>query len=141
VGGESGGAFMAINLNLMARDRKLVRIAYQLILYPGIFQKIEPMLKPIYRLYLPDPSTHSSPYLNPLLDSGKDIPPTLVVTCEFDQVKSHGIRYYEFIKKMGVDVVYKNYNSTHNFLSIGTPETEQAFQDITNEINKKLQVN
>ena len=74
---------------------------------------------------------------SPLMaDSVKDLPNTLLITCEFDVLKDEGLLYKARLQDAGVKVTHYNYMSYHPFLIVGnepsfaSEEFNRAFQDL-----------
>jgi len=147
--GDSAGGNLVPNLNLMARDRKLTSISYQIPIYPSMVKGHHDggYLLPVFvkdfflESYLPNPLLRKEKYVNPLTDTTIGVPPTFVITAEYDPLKSEGIEYIELLKKGGVEVKHKNFKSVHGFLLIPMPEVQneakEALDDIINELKAR----
>jgi len=144
--GDSAGGNLTPNLSLMVRDRKLTTITYQISIYPAFSfeRRISGYTIPLFALdfffdsYLPNPPLYNEKYLNPLNDTAIGVPPTFIITCEYDHLKRDGIEYFEFLKKGGIDVKHKNFKTLHGFLTLPIPDSkpfaDEALQDIINEL-------
>ena len=83
---------------------------------------------------------------SPLMASNfRGIPPTFLLTAEFDVLRDEGYRYYERLREAGINVKYKNYMSFHGFVTTATEggptwtdEGEQAFADIVQYIKDSI---
>ncbi|GAA2436572.1 alpha/beta hydrolase [Actinomadura vinacea] len=61
------------------------------------------------RQYLPDPALASDPDASPALAPGLDVlPPTALVTAQFDVLRGEGARYAEALREAGVRVRYRD---------------------------------
>lgn len=73
------------------------------------------------------------------------IPPTFILTAEFDVLKDEGFFYSERLRMAGVLVKHKNYKSFHGFVtaategsSAKTDEGVEAISDIVQYIRERL---
>lgn len=73
------------------------------------------------------------------------IPPTFILTAEFDVLKDEGFFYSERLRMAGVLVKHKNYQSFHGFVtaategsSAKTDEGDEAISDIVQYIRERL---
>lgn len=61
-----------------------------------------------YASYLPNPKDCSNPYALPIFDKNlTGLPPTYIITAEFDPLKDQAIAYLEELKKANVKTYYK----------------------------------
>ena len=70
-------------------------------------------------------------------ESFRGMPPTLILSAEFDPTRDDGILYAERLKKAGVQVKHVHYNSFHGFVPMAvkggpgyTVEGDEAFWEI-----------
>ena len=75
----------------------------------------------------------------------RGIPPTFIITAEFDVLRDEGFLYSERLQKAEVPVKYKNYKSFHGFVTTATEggpartdEGDEAFADIVQYIKDIL---
>lgn len=144
IAGDSAGANLATVVALLARDRGGPELAHQVLLYPGtnhgfdtesyrendggyFLSKAE--MKWFWDLYLPDDIHGLNPCASPL--QARDLsglPPTTMVTAEFDPLRDDGIAYAERLEAAGVTVSHHHYEGAmHGFVSmLGEPELPQA---------------
>lgn len=128
--GASSGGNQAAAVCLLARERGGPAIASQTLHVPALdLTGSSPSLKqdPLYdhfsvivRLYATDEEL-TNPLVSPLLAPDlSGLPPTLVVTGDYDQLRDDGSRYAERLADAGVDVRLLSYPMFHN---IALPET------------------
>jgi acetyl esterase/lipase len=151
VGGESSGAALAAAVALMARDRDGPAIAFQLLLYPVIDDRMQTLsmrratdapvwnsrsCDVMWQHYLgkargpaaPDVSSYAAP--GRALDvSG--LPPTYISTCEGDPLRDEGIEYAQRLLRAAVTVELHQYAGTfHGFDMVGpTTVGKRALQE------------
>jgi acetyl esterase len=121
---------------LAARDRGKIKLAYQWLVYPcngpefvdspdvpnadgyGLTQR---GMKWLWEMYLNGAADRSNPYAVPhAAKSYEGLPPTIMITAEYDVLQSDGIAYYEKLKAAGNDVVYKDCpGMIHGFFNLG----------------------
>jgi acetyl esterase len=136
VGGDSAGGNLASAVALAARDRGKIKLAYQWLIYPcngpefvdspdvpnadgyGLTQR---GMKWLWEMYLNGATDRSNPYAVPhAAKSYEGLPPTIMITAEYDVLQSDGIAYYEKLKAAGNDVVYKDCpGMIHGFFNVG----------------------
>lgn len=75
----------------------------------------------------------------------RGIPPTFIITAEFDVLRDEGFLYSERLRKAEVPVKYKNYKSFHGFVTTATEggpartdEGDEAFADIVQYVKDIL---
>ena len=136
VGGDSAGGNLASAVALAARDRGKIKLAYQWLVYPcngpefvdspdvpnaqgyGLTQ---PGMKWLWDMYLNGDADRANPYAVPhSAQSLAGLPPTIMITAEYDVLRSDGISYFEKLKAAGNDVVYKDCpGMIHGFFNYG----------------------
>jgi acetyl esterase len=136
VGGDSAGGNLACAVALAARDRGDIALAYQWLVYPcngpefvdkpdvpnavgyGLTQ---PRMKWLWEMYLNGDADRANPYAAPhSAQSLAGLPPTIMITAEYDVLRPDGIAYYEKLKAAGNKVVYKDCpGMIHGFFSLG----------------------
>jgi len=134
VAGDSSGGTNATVVALLARDRGLPPLRYQVLLYP--VTDAPSMESPSYRerevgyslgrafmewfweQYTTPGLDLDDPYLCPLRAQNlAGLPPALILTAEFDPLRDEGRRYAERLRDAGVDVEYRNVeNQMHGFM-------------------------
>ena len=75
----------------------------------------------------------------------RGIPPTFIITADFDVLRDEGFLYSERLRNAEVQVKYKNYKSFHGFVTMATEggpawteEGDEAFGDIVRYIKDML---
>jgi acetyl esterase len=136
VGGDSAGGNLASAVALAARDRGKITLAYQWLVYPcngpefvdspevpnaqgyGLTQ---PGMKWLWDMYLNGVADRANPYAVPhSAQSLTGLPPTIMITAEYDVLRSDGISYFEKLKTAGNNVVYKDCpGMIHGFFNYG----------------------
>ncbi len=118
VGGASAGGALAAAVALMARDRSTVQLAFQLLVYPVIDDRMETAsmrafsATPIWNSssnaqmwdhYLGVKRDYVSNYAAPgRCTDLSDLPPAYVMTAEFDPLRDEGITYAQRLMQAGV---------------------------------------
>ena len=147
VGGDSAGGNLAAAVALMARDRGGPKIGFQLLNYPVTDHDLD---RPSYRengvgygltttamgwfieQYLPDPADRANPYALPIQAGDlSNLPPALVISCEYDVLRDEGEAYGEAMRAAGGDVTIDRYAGVpHGFLSMMPlcPESGRAMK-------------
>jgi len=135
VGGDSAGGNLAAAVSLMARDRKDLQIAHQLLMYPALDASLQTKSMSdcaegylltradmvwFWGHYLRSDADRSNPYACP--SAAKDLkrlPPATVITAEFDSLRDEGETYAKRMEQAGVRVICKRYDGvTHGFMSM-----------------------
>ena len=144
--GDSAGGNLAAALSLLERDRQGTAIAAQALIYPavdlsnldrpstlqfakGLFLTRERMAWFIDQ-YVPDKAARGNPLVSPLLAvDQRNLPPTLVITAEFDPLRDEGEAYAAVLEEAGVEVRSQRFAGVlHGFASMDRwfPEAAQA---------------
>jgi acetyl esterase len=135
VGGDSAGGNLAAAVSLMARDRKALPLAFQLLVYPVTARDFN---TPSYRQnangylltrdgmqwywdhYLNHAAEAEHPYAAPLV--AKDLtglPPALVITAEMDPLRDEGEAYAQRLQAAGIPTQYTCYDGMiHGFFGM-----------------------
>ena len=136
VGGDSAGGNLASAVALAARDRGQIKLAFQWLIYPcngpefvdaadvpnadgyGLTQR---GMKWLWEMYLNGDSDRANPYAVPhSAQSLAGLPPTIMITAEYDVLKADGVAYFEKLKAAGNNVVYKDCpGMIHGFFNLG----------------------
>jgi acetyl esterase/lipase len=123
VGGDSAGGQLTAAVALQAREHHGPRLVYQLMIYPVVDYNLD---TPSYRdhgdgylltrdgmkfywdQYLNDPSEADDVRACPLRASSlANLPPTLVMTAEFDPLRDEGRAYAERLRSEGTPTEYR----------------------------------
>ncbi len=132
VGGPSAGGNLAAAITLMARDRQEFSISKQVLLYPstdltgkeeqypslGQYNEKYGLSVGPSNPYIKNDSDAHHPYASPVLtENFSELPPTLVITAEYDPLRDEGEQYASELLKAGVHVECKRFNGTiHGFM-------------------------
>ncbi|MET0464828.1 MAG: alpha/beta hydrolase [Chitinophagaceae bacterium] len=156
VAGESAGGNMACNVSIMARDRKIMLPAGQLLVYPVAnndmnsesFQKYanskplsKPLLEWMVKQYLTDPAKAAAPRIALVKADLKGLPSTTIIAAEIDLLATEGKLLADKLKDAGVEVNYKMYNGvTHEFFGMATvvPDAKDAQAVAASDLKKVL---
>jgi acetyl esterase len=78
-------------------------------------------MKWLWEMYLNGAPDRNNPYAVPhAAKSFEGLPPTIMITAEYDVLKADGVAYYEKLKAAGNDVVYKDCpGMIHGFFNLG----------------------
>lgn len=120
IGGASSGGGLAAAGALMARDRGGPALRFQLLETPVLdltlsmpsterfasgYLLSRAWLQRGYECYVPDESQRREPYASPLLaDDLSGLPPTFIITAEFDPLRDEGEEYALRLRAAGVPV-------------------------------------
>lgn len=144
VGGDSAGGNLASAVALKSRDLGSPSLAYQLLIYPCNDRDIdsESMVANatgyglsrremdwLWGLYLNGLDDEHNPYAVPHRSHDfSSLPPTVLVTAEFDVLRDDGRRYAEKLKEAGVPVIYRDYpGMIHGFFSYSV-DIQEGFE-------------
>lgn len=156
VAGDSAGGNLASGVALRARDEGKYSLAYQLLIYPangldfdaasyrentqGYGLSSKSMIW-FWEQYL-NKSDHKNPYAVP--HSAADLsglPPTIIITAEYDVLHDDGALYADKLTKAGNQVAFRDYSGhIHGFFSHGKYVDEGIYvrDFFAQEINKIL---
>jgi acetyl esterase len=134
IGGDSAGGNLASGVAIKARDRGKFDVAYQLLIYPANspsfvstpdvpnatgFGSTQAGIKWAWEQYLDNDSNLVNPYAVP--HSAKDLsdlPPTILITAEFDVLREDGKEYARKLELSGNSVSYKDFpGMIHGFFN------------------------
>ena len=156
VAGESAGGNLAVNVGIMARDNNMMLPTAILAVYPVAgsdmntpsYQKnaaAKPLDKPnmmwFVKNYLNSMAEGKDPRINLVAANLKGLPPTTIITDEYDPLQSEGQQLAEKLKAAGVSVDSKNYDGvTHEFFGMGAvvPEAKDAEKYAADQLKKCL---
>ncbi len=154
VAGESAGGNLALNTAIKARDSKIMIPTAILAVYPLVGSDMntpsyiknasakpldKPMMMWFVKNYLNSEAQAKDPRITVLAANLKGLPPTTVITAEYDPLQSEGMMLTDKLKAAGVTVDSKNYDGvTHEFFGMGTvvPEAKEAMTYAVDQLKK-----
>ncbi|MHA4812554.1 alpha/beta hydrolase [Flavitalea flava] len=133
VAGDSAGGYMAA-FTAQHLTNEGVLLAAQFLAYPVTdhysghhasweenkegFGLTAEVMKWFWDNYVNDPSLFDE--ASPLRAKNfSELPPALIMTCNYDPLRDEGYSYAEKLKDADVPVLYKNYENVHGFLGVG----------------------
>lgn len=147
IGGDSAGGNLAAGVALRVRDESSYKLAYQLLIYPCLGLDFESdsfnsnavgygltkrSMSWVWGLYLDFSKDARNPYAVPL--SATDLaglPPTIIMTAEYDVLRDDGVRYAAALREAGNRVIEKDFaGMIHGFFNYG------AYIDETANLNR-----
>jgi acetyl esterase len=123
--GESAGGNMAAALCLLTRDRKGPPIDFQVLINPatdltgnGTIKRQNDSLDPVRwyaTQYVMNPNDANSPYVSPIMSKDlSNLPSTLIILAEKDDLRKDGQRYAERLISAGVNTnIYTQWGIGH----------------------------
>ena len=143
VAGESAGGNLAVNVSIMARDKKIMVPAYQVLVYPVAnndmnsesyvkYAQAKPLNKAMMGWFIKNYASEAQsgdPRLSLVKANLKGLPKTLIIGAEIDPLQTEGKLLADKLKDAGVDTEYKLYDGvTHEFFGMATvvPEAKDA---------------
>lgn len=132
VGGDSAGGNLAAAVSLMAKDKGGPNLSLQLLVYPNLNYSFDTEsylefaegyllttkdLEWFWNHYLRNEEDGKNPYTSPLLaEDLSGLPPALVITAEYDQLRDEGEAYGKRLQEAGVPTEITRYDGMiHNF--------------------------
>ena len=154
IGGDSAGGNLASAVALKNRDSKLIKLAFQLLIYPCNDRDMKyasavefadgyglttASMKWFWDQYLPNQQDHKNPYAIPALASTHtDLPPAIVLAAQYDPLTDDAKNYHQKLLNDGVMSFYKEYaGQIHGLFNLGgvTPDADLMYRDIAAQIN------
>ena len=160
VGGESAGGNLAAVVALMARDRQGPALCHQVLIY-GETDYYEPgtVSYTTYRegygltrqdmiwfwdQYLARPEDRMHPYAAPLRATDlTKLPPTLIITAEYDPVRDEAEQYAQLLQQAGVPVQLSRYaGMIHGFFRMFAlfAQSHQALEEVAGALRRAFAV-
>ncbi len=156
--GDSAGGNLATVTCLVSRDRGGPKIVFQALAYPATdaanldtesyrlngegYYLTKPVIAQVIPLYINNNDEVLNPYVSPLLASDfSGLPPALVITAEFDPLRSEGEAYAGKLNESGIPCKLHRYTGMiHGFLSFGgfVPQADQAIGEIAAGITEAV---
>lgn len=152
--GDSAGACLSAAVSLLTKERQGAAIAAQLLFYPtltphqdsasyrdfgnGEFFLSRGMMRYYWDSYLPNAGDSANPAAAPLLCTGlRGLPPTHIVTAEFDPLRDDGDVFARQLQAAGVKVSSEvAAGMIHGFMSM--PGVGEEVRGILRRIKTKL---
>jgi acetyl esterase len=147
--GDSAGGNLAAVVSLMSRELGGPRLAFQVLIYPGVDLGGAQLTKELFAdnpflngqalkfyadQYIRQPADLKDPHVSPLLaDDLSHLPPALILTAEYDPLRDEGESYADRLRTAGNEVIYTCYSGmVHGFISFGSLAngTEPVFMEI-----------
>lgn len=157
VGGDSAGGNLATVVSIMAKEKQVPKVVYQLLIYPSTgvgptrsyeensegFILTKELMAWFRKHYLNDSSDTTNPYFSPYLhEDVTGLPPALIITAEYDVLRDDGKAYAAKLKAAGVDVEYINYaGMIHGFVGMASvlDKGKQALQDASKALRNAFE--
>ena len=155
VGGDSAGGNLAAAVALRCRDEVLVELASQLLVYPCTNKEFNTSsyleysegfglttraMQWFWDQYLQNPADAENPYACPArAESLKGLPPTVLITAQYDPLSSDGENYRDRLIEDGVQVTFKEFEGViHGFFRAPeiTPVSNEAISFVAQELKK-----
>ena len=155
VGGDSAGGNLAAAVALRCRDEKLIQLASQLLVYPctnkdfstksyvnlaegyGLTTK---SMQWFWDQYIQNEDHAENAYACPArANSFADLPPTVLITAQYDPLISDGENYVQSLRNDGVEVVYKEFEGViHGFFRAPeiTNASNEAISFVANQLKR-----
>lgn len=155
VGGDSAGGNLAAAVAIKSRDENLISLASQLLVYPctnmdfstnsykelaegyGLSTK---SMQWFWNQYIQELRHADNPYACPArATSFKDLPPTVLITAQYDPLISDSEKYKTLLENDDVPVVYKQFDGViHGFFRAPeiTPVSNEAISFVSRELMK-----
>ena len=148
VGGDSAGGNLAAAVAIKCRDKKLVDLAFQMLVYPCTghdgslpsalsnaegFGLTSKAMRWFELQYIGGVDDLRNPYAFPATaDNFAGLPPAIVVTAEYDPLADDGKLYARALEEAGVKVIFKEYEGAiHGFNALAgvAPEIATEVQE------------
>lgn len=154
--GDSSGGNLAAATALSLRDQKEDLLIGQVLIYPVVdhysggwpsyrenaegFYLTEKDMFFFWDTYLTDPAQAKEGLVSPLRKKDlSSLPPTMILSAEFDPLRDEAEAYAERLKESGCSVASERYNSVfHGFLRLAnfSPTGRRAIEDIGGWLNR-----
>jgi acetyl esterase len=156
IGGESSGGNLAAAAALYLKDDEVFKLSHQFLITPVLdyhfntlsykanykFNLTTEKMKWFWGHYLNNPTEGEDCFASPLkAHCLKDLPPTLMVTAEFDPLRDEAFAYGDRLNGAGVYVEHLHYEDlVHSFINmVGTAVgAKQALEEMTDRLREML---
>ncbi len=152
--GDSAGGNLATVVAQIARDENGPKICHQVLIYPTTDARLnhpsidtfsegylltKPMIHWFSNHYKSSKEDIYNPLMSPILCRDlSNMPPTFIITAEFDPLKDEGIAYAHRLKQAGVEVRHTDYTGlVHAFFNM--PKLHKSCLRAYEEIKEVLQ--
>jgi len=146
VGGDSAGANLSAVVAMMSRDRSGPSLVQQILMVPTMHP--DPDLDIEYpegtppsgrewwwSQYLADPADAANPYAAPLSASDlSGLPPALVITAEYDDLRGEGQAYAEQLAAAGIATEYRSYEGMWHIFHMYPSSIDSGREAVESEI-------
>ncbi|MFC0524429.1 alpha/beta hydrolase [Pontibacillus salicampi] len=157
VGGESSGANIAAALTIMLRDREVADVHHQFLITPVTnfhfdtpsyrenftYNLTTEKMKWFWNHYLPNEEAGLHPLASPLqVEDPKGLPTALIVTAEYDPLRSEGAAYAEMLDSHGVEVNHLHFTSlVHSFINMmgEVKKAKEAVDSMLSQLKRSIQ--
>ncbi len=156
VAGDSSGGNIAAAVSLMCKDKSPGLIGLQILIYPVLnlvfletdsynnfatgYGLTKQQMAHIIKAYVRDSSDLTNQLASPIYAKDlSNLPPTLIISAEFDILRDEGEIYARKLKEAGILVKYIRYDTmAHGFITANrlVSEAEKAIDNIVAELNK-----
>lgn len=154
VAGESAGGNLAMNVAIKARDSKMMIPTAILAVYPVAGSDMatpsytknanakpldKAMMMWFVKNYLNNMAEAKDPRIDLMAANLRGLPPTTIITAEYDPLQSEGMHLADKLKANGVTVDSKNYDGvTHEFFGMGAivPQAKDAMGYAVDQLKK-----
>jgi acetyl esterase len=152
--GDSAGGNLAAVMALRSREAGGPELAGQVLIYPaadltatmepapdGNFYILSPQTRTFFNgAYLSDPAHAELPWVSPgLAEDLSGLPPTLLITAEYDPLCAQGEALADRLRQAGVDTVVTRYDGAiHGFATFPVPMRERALLHIAGWLKAHL---
>lgn len=151
--GDSAGGTLATVVAMMARDMGGPKIACQILIYPSTDATLsmhsinqlakhyfltKEMMEWFVKHYCGNEKDLKQPYLSPLFAGNlENMPPALIITCEYDPLKDDGEAYAKRLREAGNKVSFTEYKGmTHVFFQM--PKYLKATRTLEAQVSATL---
>ncbi|HEU4348489.1 MAG TPA: alpha/beta hydrolase [Actinoplanes sp.] len=129
IGGDSAGGQIATVVARRQRDATMP-LDHQVLIYPALdpltsaesydelaaYGLDRPSMRLAWETYVPDPALRFTPDVAPMAADLAGMPPTLIITAEYDVLRDEGAEYADALAAAGVPVVHTRYaQMNHGF--------------------------
>lgn len=145
--GDSAGGNLSTVVSMMARDKGGPKICLQVMRCPVTHRNFEPLtVDPEFtpkssrdwwwKQYLPDESRAKNPYACPMASEDlSGLPPALIITAEYDELRDEGEAYAQRLKDAGVPTTCVRYEGMFHVFHMYPAYIDKAKHALDQEFN------